>query len=157
MTPFELITSIVGAAGFIFGLYQYYKNSKVKRAKTLSKLILQLWSDDEIRSAVLMFDYDNSWYDNDKRFRSREEEIHVNKALQYLSYICYLKKNHVLSNNEFRVFEYEIKRLFQNNCAIQYLKFLHDFSKEAIGNSFPFQDLLDYGVEKKMIDLASFQ
>ena len=116
----------------------------------MSQLIFRLWSDEEIRTTVYMFEYEDSWYKDG--FKDSETEIKVDKTLQYLSYICYLYKQGIIKENEFNIFEYEISRLFQNESAIRYLRFLPSFSKIAVGKAdgeapCPFQDLLDYGLE----------
>lgn len=146
----EITSVCIGVSGLVCGLYQYFVANKVRRSETLSKLIFRIWSDEEIRSAIYMFEYDGSWYNGG--FRDAETEIQVDKTLQYLSYICYLRKQGLIKNNEFDVFEYEIERLFQNDCTIDYFNFLKGFSEDVVGKRngkapFPFQDLLDFGIE----------
>lgn len=145
----EIISVTTGIVGLVFGLYQYYRNSKDRRSLRLNELIFRLWSDEEIRSTIQLFEYDTTWYHNCS-FVSRDTETRVDKTLQYLSYICYLKKQGVITQNEFNVFEYEISRLFHNRCVKEYLDFLLSFSRSEFGDNtgkppFPFHDLLDFG------------
>ena len=68
----ELFSIVIAFCGFAFGLYQFHENSKIKRAETLSKLIFRLWSDEEIRSVVNMFEYNDNWFETD--FHGTEKE-----------------------------------------------------------------------------------
>ena len=156
----EFISVCIGVSGLVFGLYQYYAANKVRRSEILSELIFKLGSDEEIRSAIYLFEYDNCWFNGS--FRDSETEIKVDKTLQYLSYICYLYEQRIIKKNEFNVFEYEIARLFQNDCTIDYFNFLKGFSEDVVGKRngkapFPFQDLLDFGIENGYIDSPSLQ
>lgn len=149
----ELFSIVIAFCGFAFGLYQFHENSKIKRAETLSKLIFRLWSDEEIRSVVNMFEYNDNWFDTD--FHGTEKEIIIDKTLQYLSFICYLYKHGILQEDEFNLFRYEISHLFKNRSAIKYMEYLFSFSRSELGKGdgipFPFKALLSYGLENNLI------
>lgn len=156
----EIISLIIGAGGLCFGLYQFYQNSKIKRADQLNSIIFRIWSDEEIRSVIQLWEYNNTWYEPSS-FHGSPEETKIDKTLQYLSYVCYLYKTKLLSKSEFATIEYEIVRALKNKSVIKYLQFLYLFSKTALSDKksipFPFQDLLDYGLENNLISKESFE
>ena len=152
-----VITAFCALGTLLFGVYQYSQYSKVKRSETLSKLVFKLWSDEEIRSIIYLFEYDNNWYDN---YHNTSKEVLIDKTLQYLSFICYQQKHGIIKEEEFEMFEYVIKRVFNNKSAIQYFSFLYSFSSNNLSNvehvPFPFQNLLNYGLENGLIDSNKF-
>ena len=155
----EIISLVLGAAGLCFGLYQFYQNSKIKRAEQLNSIITRIWSDDEIRSVIQMWEYNDSWYEPSS-FHGSARETKIDKTLQYLSYVCYMYKMKLLHENEFATIEYEIVRALKNKSVIEYLQFLYSFSKCAVSDNrtipFPFIDLLNYGLDKSIISKELF-
>ena len=97
-----------------------------------------------------MFDYDKKWYSR-QFHESGELELKVDKTLSYFSYICYLKRQKIISNKEFDFFKYEIERILMNQQVQDYFYNLYHFSNE-LGTPFTFKYLFEYGKKRKMFD-----
>lgn len=94
---FSVVLVIVGG---IFGYYQWQKNILLKRVGYINDLTEKIRTDNYIRDVIYMFDYGKQWYS--KQFHeSGELELKVDKTLSYFSYICYLRKQNIISNKEF--------------------------------------------------------
>ena len=111
------ITSALSVAfvilGGIFGYYQWRKNVLLKRAGYINDLTEKIRTDSDINDVIYMFDYGEEWY-SAKFHGSGELELKVDKTLSYFSYICYLKKQKIISDKEFDFFKYEIERILMN-------------------------------------------
>ena len=148
------ITSIISTLfiflGGIFGYYQWRKNVLLKRSGYINDLIEKIRSNNDIKDIMYMFDYDDEWY-SEKFHGSGKLEFKVDKTLSYFSYICYLKKQKIISNKEFDFFKYEIERILMNPQIQDYFYNLYHFSKK-FNIPFSFKYLFEYGKNKKMFD-----
>lgn len=101
------ITSIISVclviAGGIFGFFQWRKNVLLKRAGYINELTEKIRTDAYIKDVIYMFDYGKEWY-SEQFHKSGELELKVDKTLSYFSYICYLKKQRIISKKEFDFF-----------------------------------------------------
>lgn len=97
-----------------------------------------------------MFDYGEEWYS--MQFHgSGELELKVDKTLSYFSYICYLKRQKIISNKEFDFFKYEVERILMNQQVQDYFYNLFHFSNK-FGTPFTFKYLFEYGKKRKMFE-----
>lgn len=83
----------------------------------------------------------------------------VDRALQYFSYICYLKEKRIITNDEFMFFEIDISQALRCKDLIEYLYNLYHYECE-IGNydpqgngieNYSFGSLIRYGKQKGII------
>jgi len=116
-----ILTLLTVIAGGIFGLMQWNKSNKYRRAEFIDSLVTTIRNDEELSTAVYMFDYDHKWYTQSFHNNEKELERVLDKTLSYFSYICYLKNNKILSKKDFSFFEYEIKRIAANRSVQAYL------------------------------------
>lgn len=136
--------------GGVFGYYQWRKNVLLKRAGYINDLTEKIRTDNYIKDVIYMFDYDDKWYS--MQFHgSGELELKVDKTLSYFSYICYLKRQKIISNKEFDFFKYEVERILRNQQVQDYFYNLYHFSNK-FGTPFTFKYLFEYGKKRKMFD-----
>lgn len=135
--------------GGIFGLIQWNKSNKYKRAEFVNSLVTTIRNDKELSDAVYMFDYNQTWYDSSFHNGENDLERIVDKTLSYFSYICYLRNNKILSKNDFGFFEYEIKRIAKNHSVQVYLYNLYHFAQKN-NCELSFKYLFDYCYANKL-------
>lgn len=136
--------------GGIFGCYQWRKNVLLKRAGYINDLTEKIRTDNYIKDVIYMFDYGEEWYS--MQFHgSGELELKVDKTLSYFSYICYLKRQKIISNKEFDFFKYEVERILMNQQVQDYFYNLIHFSNK-FGTPFIFKYLFEYGKKRKMFE-----
>jgi len=159
----EIVALICAVLGGALALYQYYKSVKLKAASHLNDIVTSMRNDEEIRSFIQLVEYDNFTFD--KSFQGSSCEHKADKTLEYLSYICYLKEEHLIGNKEFAFVKYEIARILKNEEVIRYLKFLYHFScgiiKENPGPNpvanVTFKQLIDYAYRNQLINASFFE
>lgn len=122
-----LICTIIGVT---LALYQYYNSERLKRSHYLRELMDKLRGDKEIRHFIQLIEHDGFIYDQ-KHFNNTQLEIEADKALEYLSYICYLRKAKEISKAEFVFFEYEINHMLIDTEVKKYLKAILDDAKKT--------------------------
>lgn len=144
------ISDILVILGGIFGYFQWRKNVRLKRAGYINELIEKIRTDNYIKDVIYMFDYNKEWY-SEQFHGSGELELKVDKTLSYFSYICYLKKQRIISDVEFDFFKYEVERILMNQQVQDYFYNLHHFSKR-FDTPFTFKYLFEYGKKEKMFD-----
>lgn len=154
--------SIISLLGVILAVIQYIKSSKLKRADFFNAIIKKLRSDPVILKWLLTFDYEENWYDSSFH-DSVDKQAGVDKTLQTLSYICYLRENKLISDKEFSFVKYEICRVLGNKGVQDYLFNLYHFSSRFFQRKhpkdvkdFPFSFLLAYGISENLIDDSFF-
>lgn len=144
-----ILTLLTVIAGGIFGLMQWNKSNKYRRAEFIDSLVTTIRNDEELSTVVYMFDYDHKWYTQSFHNKEKELERVVDKTLSYFSYICYLKNNKILSKKDFNFFEYEIKRIAANRSVQAYLYNLYHFAKKN-DCEHSFKYLFDYCYTNKL-------
>ena len=154
----DILLFLPGIIGGIFALVQWVKSNTYKRAEFINSLVTTLRNDEEISSIIYMFDYDSEWYTREFHYQRNKLEHDVDKTLAYFSYICYLRKNKIISKKDFIFFEYEIKRIAANYSVQAYFYNLFHFSKKN-NCEFTFKYLFDYCYKNKLftkcIDIKS--
>lgn len=134
------------AGGFTF--VQWRSGKKIRRAEFIEQLIERIRVDDKIAGAAYIFDYNIGWYDNNFH-SSKKDLVHLGDCiLSYLSYICYLRAEKILTKSEFRLLEYEVHRACSHPDSQCYLWNIFHFSRK-IGAECPYQPLIDYGINKR--------
>lgn len=108
---------------------------KERRAEFLLKLLEKFRDDPEFQEFVYAVDYG-------KDVKSKREGL-KDRVLSYMSYVCYLKKTGVISEDEFGFFEYEVTRSLRNTDVHAYMKFIADFAIQNNCKS-PFCTLDEY-------------
>ncbi len=148
------ITSILSVflviLGGIFGFHQWRKNILLKRAGYINDLTEKIRTDNDIKDIIYIFDYDKEWYSL-QFHKSGELELKVDKTLSYFSYICYLKRQKIISNKEFDFFKYEVERILINQQVQDYFYNLYHFSYK-FNTPFTFKYLFEYGKKEGMFD-----
>ena len=144
------VSIILVILGGIFGYYQWRKNILLRRAEYINELTEKIRTDEYIKDVVYMFDYNKKWY-YESFHQSGELELKVDKTLSYFSYICYLKRQKIITDKEFDFFKYEVERILMNQQVQDYFYNLYHFSKK-FKTPFTFKYLFEYGEKGKMFD-----
>lgn len=156
ITLIDIITIVFTVIGGGFALWQWIKNSMVKRASYYNDAFIKLREDEDIVYTLHMIDYSvEKWYPFDSH-DDPEIERKVDKTFGYIDYLCYLRSRKLISKKEFRNMEYRIVRIGFNSSALDYMYNLYHFSK-ANGTAMSFSNLLEYLDYKKMIDNAFYK
>ena len=144
----SLIVAIIGA---VFAYAQWKKSMQIKRAEYLYELLEKIRTDEDIREANYLFQYeDNLWYD-EKFHNSGNLERKVDKTLNFFSYICYLAYGDLITDEEFCLFDFDIKSALNDIQTKNYLFNLYHFSNKS-GRVIPFYYLYQYGQDNNMFD-----
>jgi len=133
----------------IFGYIQWVKANRIKRAEFVHQIFERLRSDEDIASVMYLIDYGSVWYNESFHDGENGFERKVDTLLSFLSYICYLKKKHILTASELRILEYDIRRACESVDVQNYLWNLHHFSRKN-GVECSFSYLVQYGIDNKL-------
>lgn len=142
----SIISLVLIVIGGLFTLYQWRKNMLLKRAGYINELTEKIRSDNDIKDTVYLIDYDLPWYSINFH-GCGEDERKMDKTLSYFSYICYLKKQKIITEKEFRFFEYEVISILKNKQIRNYFYNLYHYS-QRLEVPFTFSYLLEYGFEQ---------
>lgn len=146
LSAISIVLVIIGGA---FAYYQWRKSISLKRASYINDLTEKIRSDPDIKDCVYLFDYNINWYL--AQFHGDTElELKIDKTLSYFSYICYLKKQNVISGQEFKFFQYEVERTLMNTGVQDYFYNLYHFASK-FNVPFTFVYLLDYGKKNNLL------
>ena len=151
----SLISIILAIIGGIFAYRQWSIANKTQRTELINRVIEKLRFDKEIAETMYLIDYGNSWYD--EHFHNNSDiEYKIDELFSFLNYLCYLKKEKCFSKSEYRILQYEINRVCASFNTQSYLWNLYHFSRKQ-GTVCSFQDMIDYGLSKKIIDSREFK
>jgi hypothetical protein len=144
------VSVLVVIIGGWFAYYQWRKNIFLKRADYINELTEKIRTDEFIKSTIYDIEYNTPWYS--KEFHhGGENELRIDKTLSYFSYICYLKKQRIITNREFHFFKYEIMRILVNPQIQDYFYNLYHFAnKFNVPHTFKY--LFEYGEKNKFFD-----
>ena len=146
----SIVSLVLVIIGGIFTYYQWRKTVLIKRASYINELTEKIRSDPDIKYIVYLFDYDQDWY-SASFHENKVLEIQVDKTLSYFSYICYLKKQNIISKKEFKFFQYEVERILMNLGVQNYFFNLYHFAAQN-NVPFTFVYLLDYGKAHNLLN-----
>lgn len=146
----SIISVVLIIVGGIFTYYQWRNSMKLKRSEYINQLNEKMSLDEDMQEVVYLLDYSDKWYDQ-KFHGGGNLELKIDKTLSYFSYICYLRKEKLISNKEFGFFEYRITRILLNSQIQDYFYNLYHFSNK-FNVPFTFMALFEYGRSKKLFD-----
>lgn len=150
----SLISVILAAIGGFFTLYQWYKKIKLKRSEYILNILEQLRNNEVIRDTIYMIEYSKEWYNFDFH-NNKDIEPKVDYTLSFFSYICYLKREKLISKDEFKFLEYHVTRVIINPQVQNYLYNVYNFSKYN-NTEFCFFYLKNYAEENNLL-FAEFE
>ena len=146
----SIVSIIIAVVGGFFALHQWKKSTKIKCAEYINELTETIRTDNFIKDTIYIMEYDQHWYDENFH-ESGILEFKIDKTLSYFSYICYLKENKVISDKEFKFFEYQTHRILNNPGVQDYLYNLYHFSKRN-DSCITFYYLFKYAQNHEFID-----
>ena len=134
-----IVTVIIGITGFGFTIYQINKSNKAKRAEYSAELLRNIRLNERIIEATYMIDYGQNWYDSTFHGGS-ENEKNIDALFSQLNFVCYLRKERLLTEKEFSVFKYELARVCYNHQCRAYLWNLYHWTNNQSSCTY----LIDY-------------
>lgn len=149
----RVLTCMVTALGVVLAIVQWRNSLLIKRGELIDLIFEKFRSDENIRKAVYLFDYDQQWYTESFHNASGKtgKEDCVDVGLQYFSYVCYLWKIGILKRKDFDLFRYTICRAVSNYGTKDYFYNLYHFSR-AQHTDFPFPALLWFARKEKILE-----
>lgn len=148
------IVSIISTAliliGGLFTFFQWKKSVRIKRADYINELTGKIRSDKDIKYIIYLFEYETEWY-SISFHGSGKLECQVDRTLSYFSYICYLRKQHIITKKEFMFFKYEIEHLLMNTQVLDYLYNIYHYANR-INEPMTFYYLFEYGKKNHIFD-----
>ncbi len=146
----QLISIFLAICGGIFALIQWKRSNKIKNAEFINNIVEKLRFDKEISRVRYVIEYNPNWYDNTFHGNKNGLEPEIDKFFAYLSYLCYLKRNKLISGNEFSFLQYDLNRLCRSPSAKAYLWNLYHFSKKS-HSTCAFHELIGYGLKSGIL------
>lgn len=156
-------TLFFGIIGGGFALYQWRKSNVYKRGEIVKTLIEKVRDDEDIATIMDIIDWNKGFGYNGKFYikeytdrtsvvSMKDDELFkkIDKTLSHFSYICYLKYHHTLTDKDMKIFEYEIRRLVDNENVVNYLYSLFHWSS-ALNVAMSFEYLIKYCIKKGYI------
>lgn len=150
ITIYDVIFLIFSALSAFFALFQWRQSYKLKRAECLKEALSKIRDDKEFAIVLYDIDYGENWY-TENFISDHTNEQKFDAVFAYFDYLCKLKNKHILSKSEFRVFEYRISRMANNDSFLDYMFNLYHFSKTN-DKDISFYHLLTYLRKKKLLD-----
>ena len=147
----EFVKIAFAVIGGAFALWRWRADVKAKRSLEFHQLIKDVQNDKNIKKMLYTFDDDTKiWFLEDVVGDDFIAPV-LDKLLFHFSYVIYLKKNKIITKDEFSTLSYEIDRSLQNPQLQDYLYNLKKYSEER-GLQHPYKYLVDYGIDKKILD-----
>lgn len=156
----SLLAVMIGGG---FALKKWNTSIKERRSIIVQNLIEEVRGDNQIATVMDLIDwnedfiYDGRFHLNPNSNRNCLKGMDdnslfkmIDKTLSLFSYICYMKKKKIILNSDIVFFDYELKRLFDNQHITNYLFSLFHWSKH-IEVEMSFKYLIDYGIKKKYL------
>lgn len=144
------ILTLAGALiGGLFALYQWQESNKSKRAELIYSIYEKIRFSDSIMATIYMIDYGESWYNDKFHNDNREMELSIDRLLSILNYICYLKKNRNITDQEFSFLNYTLDRVCSSYDMQAYLWNLYHFSKSNTLKC-AFHEVIDYAIKNNL-------
>ena len=158
----EFFTVVFSVLGGLFGLVQWKKGNDYKRAEMAKLLINQTRDDKEIAYIIDLIDWNKGIYYKGKfkyqkeaviKYSLTDEQqlfIAIDRTLAHFNYICYLKALHIFKRKDMALFDYLIKRIFNN---IEICNYLYSLLYWTVGLNVAcsYKHLICYGLKRGFI------
>lgn len=151
-----VVTLVFTIIGGIFAFFQWRKSNEYKRSDFVREIIIKLRDDEDISFVMELIDW-NDGFTYDGKFHLTnsikpmiEEKIlfqKIDKTLSHFSYVCYLHKNKIISNDDMAFYEYALRRLVDNPHIRNYLYSLFHWSN-YLNVRCSFTYLIKYALKK---------
>lgn len=149
-----VVSIIVAITGVIFGFLQYRLRKKEAQNSIVSTLNETRRKDDEILSFFRKIDYGEHWYGYE--FHNSPQENIADRMLLFYEDVLRYRDEGSLKKHDFESFKYQIYKIVKNKDAQCYFFNLYHHSMSN-NSQFPFQRLLDYGIDNGWIDKQEFE
>jgi hypothetical protein len=150
---FSLITIFLAIIGGGFAYLQYRRSVKLQRAEFVNMIVDKLRFNEKLVLVKRMVE-STPWY-NEEFHHGAEWESEIDAFFAYLSYICYLIQENIISKNEAKALEYTLSSTISRPQTQEYLWNLYWWSQRHKVNC-SFQCLIDYGLSNNFISKDKF-
>ena len=151
----EFIKIVFIVVGGVFAFWKWRKDVKTKRSLEFHQLIKDIQNDKDVKKLIYMFDDDTKFWFLEEYVGDGSVAPILDKLLFHFSYVIYSKEKKIITKDEFATLSYEIDRSLQNPQLQDYLYNLKEYS-EARGLQHPYKYLVDYGINKKILNKEIF-
>lgn len=158
----DSLTFLAVVVGGVFALLQWRMQIKQKRVEMARELMSTIRDDEDIMMVSDIIDWDDgisydgkfSVQSSNPFFKEMDEDelfAKIDRTLSHFSYICYLNSMNVLKKNDMAFFEYDLRRLTDNEHICNYLFSLHHWSNSLCVQC-PYKCLIEYAIKRKYLD-----
>ncbi len=121
---------------------------------------LEVRDNDDIATIMDVIDWDDAFFYDGKFHLYKTDKVQlenltdsdffrkIDKTLNHFSYICYLKKEKVIKNNDMRSFEYALTRIFQNEHMLVFFLFLLSIYPNIYYRTLTLYEVNGYALQK---------
>jgi len=151
----SLFTTLMAIAAGFFAYIQWRKANATKRAEFIIQILGKLRDDRDMGETFERVVNTSEWLD--RNYRDNKEEFEIDRLFAYLSFVCLLYRTDLIHENELILIRYKLNTVCKNTNVQTYLWNQFHYWKAPQRNTVcSFQELIDYGIEKKLIDPNSF-
>lgn len=151
-----IFTVLIGVTGGVFALIQWRKSNIIKSTELMSEITNKLRFDEVLVRATYNIDYETHFYDENFHKPDNKTAHEIDMLLEYLTFICYLKRKRILNITDLSIIEYEIVTTLEFIEVEMYLWNIYHYAK-SWGIKCTFDDLIQYGFAKKILDRKEFE
>lgn len=144
MEILSLSFQAITAAGIILAIISYLFNRKTEKAKFVFEL--HKYYNSNIKYVEMYNDLE--WSSNKEINWTEKYKLEAEGFFAFFDYIVLLYNKKILKQDDFKIYDYMLKRILNNNQISEYFVFLKNFA-ESQGIIFPYENLLKYK-EKKL-------
>lgn len=158
----SFISLIIAVIGGFFALHKWKETIINKRSVIVRELIEKVRDDNQISAVMDIIDWDEgfeydgkfTFFDSNRIALKNTDDaslfLMIDKTLSHFSYICYLQKKKLLKKADIKIFDYELRRLLDNEHIANYLFSLYHWSKHLKVNM-SYIYLVKYGIRKRYL------
>lgn len=147
-------SALVAAAALLLTFLKYREKTKADHANRMADLLMRTRRDPDITNFLKKIDLsDNGWYS--RSFYENGFEQTADNALLQFEHILYLKKQNLLTEEEFSHYLYEIDKIVNNQDVQNYFFNLYHYCQRA-KLSFKYDKLLKYGIVNGIINSSIY-
>lgn len=139
--------------GVIFSMTRLYFEKRFKHAEDVYRLCEKQKNDAGIKRIIYKLDYAEKWYTKEfQRSKSKRDfQRQFDNAILFYDHICYLKQKHLLTNEDYDFFIYDIDIIIKNAEMQDYFYNLYHYTHNK-GLPMYFQYLFKYAEEQGVFD-----
>jgi hypothetical protein len=133
---------VVAVTGIMLTYQQMRQNYKIQKANFFKELYSTMFSDQDVRGAAYLIEYERFAYNED--FHGSPQEKMIDRLLSFADLVCDLYAQQLLTAHEMDFFNYELVLIYKNPNVQQYLDYLKSRYSETGRDIEPFPAFVAY-------------